>query len=120
MLYNVDKRVLTGRWQEPGDITKFKRLGTFCKEQPDGSCFGSFQQKTRPTTRFVQDLNQLTIAAVHLYYDFQPNILSKLGLQRLKIGFNMNNVATFSSIKIERGLNYPFARRFTFSIETRF
>ena len=29
MNYNVDKRALYGRWKEPGQVTPFKRLGTF-------------------------------------------------------------------------------------------
>ena len=46
---NVDRRVLTGRWQKPGDCTPYGRL------QTDGVV-----AVTRPTSRFIQDYNVLT------------------------------------------------------------
>lgn len=112
MNYNVDKRALYGRWKEPGQVAQFKRLGTF---QYDGDA-QSYQEKTRPTTRFVQDESLLTWGALNLYYEFQPDVLKPLRMSRLKISFNMNDIATFSSVKVERGYSYPFARTMSFSL----
>lgn len=115
MNYNVDKRVLTGRWTRPGQHAQFKRLGTYTRQ--DGL---SVDEKTRATSRFVQDRNELDIAAVNVYYLFNNRLLSKMGLQRLKLAFNMNEVAKISSIRIERGTSYPFARTMSFSLSTTF
>jgi hypothetical protein len=119
IIYNVDRRVLTGRWKEPGDNSDFKRLGEYCADNGDGTC-SSVQARTRPTSRFVQDYNRLDIAAINLYYNFSPDFLDKFGVRRLKLGFNMNEVATISSVQIERGTQYPFARNMTFSLNATF
>jgi TonB-linked SusC/RagA family outer membrane protein len=119
MNYNVDQRVLSGRWTTPGQNALFKRLGTFDKPNENGST-SPVDEKTRATTRFVQNRNELTIAAVNLYYLFNKNFINKLGLQRLKAGFNMNELATFSSIKLERGTSYPFAKTVSFNLSATF
>ncbi len=121
MNYNVDKRVLTGRWLKPGDHSLFKRLGKVSVDRDgDGVLETHFMQKTRATSRFVQDRNELTIAAVNLYYDFNDKLLDYLGLQRLRLSFNMNDLYTFSSIRIERGVLYPFSRTMSFSLMATF
>lgn len=106
ILYNVDRRVLTGRWQEPGQITQYKRYNT--------------KAVTRATTRFVQDRNELSISSISAYYEFPKSIYSKLYMQRLRFAAYLNDVATFSSIKVERGTSYPFARTLSFSLSATF
>lgn len=117
MTYNVDKRVLTGRWQYQGQETLFKGLRYFNYETGRYALYNSV---TRPTSRFVQDRKELDIAAINVYYDFKKHLIAPLGLDRLRFSFNMNNVAQFSSIEIERGTLYPFARTMSFSITTNF
>lgn len=119
MAFNVDERVLTGRWLYPGQHAQFKRLGTFDRLNPNGST-SPVKEMTRATTRFVQDRRELTIAAANLYYDFNPAMIRKWSLERLRIGVNMNEIAQFSSIQIERGLDYPFARTVSFSLSATF
>ena len=46
--------------------------------------------------------------------------MQKCFLERLKASFYMNDVATLSSVKIERGTSYPFARTFSFSLQATF
>ena len=104
--YNVDRRVLLGRWQTPGQVAQFKRLDD--------------NESTRPTTRFVQDRRELNIASISCYYEFPRKLISKLRMERLRLSFYANNVATFSSIKIERGLTYPFARTMSVSLTATF
>ena len=103
---NVDRRVLLGRWQEVGQETEFRRLDS------DGF--------TSPTTRFIQKRNEFDIGSINLYYEFDRELIKKAKLQRLKIAFYMNDVVKFSSIKIERGLSYPFARTMSFSLTATF
>ena len=117
MNYNVDRRVLTGRWLYQGQQTYFKGLRVF---EYDSGNYVSVNEKTRPTSRFVQDRNELDIAAVNLYYDFNQNLLDNIGLERLRVSFNMNELHKFSTIRIERGTQYPFARTMSFSLMATF
>ncbi len=105
LYYNADVRVLTDRWQKPGDITSLK----------------SIQDRlfvTRPTSRFVQTNNYLALNSASLMYDLAPSVIARLKLQSLRLGINMNDIARFSTIREERGLNYPFARTFSFTLST--
>jgi len=120
MNYNVDRRVLTGRWLVPGQIALYKRLGDYNQRIEGTSSFRSLPEKTRATTRFVQDRNELDIAAINVYYDFNDQMLDYLGIERLRLGFNMNEVAKFSTIKIERGTDFPFSRTLSFSLSATF
>lgn len=117
--FNVDERVLTGRWLVPGQEALYKRLGNFNRPNENGSVT-AFQEVTRATTRFVQDRNDLDIAAVNIYYDFNEKMLTGIGLKRLRFSFNMNEVAEFSTIQIERGTLFPFSRTLSFSLLATF
>lgn len=119
MSFNVDRRVLTGRWLQPGQNTLFKRLGEYSRDNGDGTVSPT-KEFTRATSRFVQERNELNIAAVNVYYYLSDQFAKKLRLQRLKIAANMNEVAQFSSIRIERGTSYPFARTLSLSLSATF
>lgn len=105
--YNVDRRVFEGTWQQAGDHTFFKRIT-------------STPTTTRPTTRFIEKKNELSLAALHLYYDFKQALLEKYGVERLKCSFYMNDVFKVSTVQTERGLSYPFARSFSFALTATF
>lgn len=107
LYYNGDRRVLTDRWQKPGDIAQLKSI--------EDRLF-----VTRPTSRFVQKNNYLAFNSLAIMYDVDNSFIQNYKLNSLRFGFNMNDIARFSTIKEERGLNYPFARTFTFSINTTF
>ena len=107
MYFNVDKRVKDNRWNKAGDLAQFKSIAD--------------ESYTQPTSRFVQDNNILRLATLNVYYDFRNTaILKKSKLQRFRTTFYMNDVFTLSSINIERGTDYPFARTFMFSIQAGF
>jgi hypothetical protein len=54
-------------------------------------------------------------------YEFNPNSFIKhAGLKYLKLQFYMNDLARISSIKTERGTNYPFARNFSIALNASF
>ncbi len=113
--YNVDRRVLYGRWQTPGQNTLFKKLGSYTDENGN-----QHDEKTRATTRFVQDNNELTFSSLSVYYEFNPRLISKIRLKRLKLAFYMNNIGTLSTIRLERGTAYPFARSMSFQLTGTF
>ena len=105
--YSGDRRILTDRWKEIGDVTPLKDI----KDQT---------YVTRPTSRFVQDDNTLTFNSLTVGYDFNKALVNRWGLSTLRLQFNMEDIATISSIKQERGTSYPFARSFNFSMNVSF
>lgn len=112
--YNVDRRIYTDRWRTPGEHKPYKgikRLSLADKELFD------IDDTTYPTERFVQNRNELSISSLQVSYDFfRHEFIKQIGLERLQVKFNMNDLYTFSSIKIERGTSYPFARTFNVSL----
>ncbi|PTN05929.1 SusC/RagA family TonB-linked outer membrane protein [Mangrovibacterium marinum] len=105
--YNVDRRVFTDRWQQEGDLARFKAI--------------TDKSYTRPTTRFVEDNNTLTLSSVNVYYDFrETSLVQKSFLQQLRLSVNLNDIFVISSVKTERGTSYPFARNATFTIQATF
>lgn len=105
--FNADKRVFTDRWVNPGDVKQFKSLKDYNKP-------------TNPTSRFTQDDNNLSLKSASLSYDIPRVFVHKIGFKTIKISANMNDLFNLSSIEQERGLSYPFARSYTFSINVSF
>lgn len=110
---NLDKRV-SEVWVKPGDHSKYK--GVEMKQSPI-----DLPDTTRPTSRFVQRNNELYLSSVNLGYDFYKQaFLKKIGLEHLKLSFLASDLVRMSSIKIERGTSYPYARTFSFSVNATF
>jgi hypothetical protein len=117
---NVDRRVYSGRWKEAGQMAQFRRIFNDPFSYPlyfEAQAEGSY---TRATTRFVQDNNELNLSAISLYYDLPRKHLKPLGFERLRIQANMNDVYKWSTIEIERGTSYPFARTLSLSLSATF
>lgn len=110
--FNVDRRVLTDRWFQPGDITKFRSLLN--------SNGNTRTDVTRATSRFVQVNNTLYCDAITLGYQFPDKLIKGWSLSRLQAYFYINNPFVVSSIKQERGLDYPFARTYSLTIQASF
>ncbi len=104
---NVDKRVFSERWKEPGDRAKFKSIK-------------DWEKPTYATSRFVQDDNTLCLQSLSLGYELPREVLRKMFLRQMRFSFNMSDVFRVSTIKRERGTSYPFARSFNFSINVGF
>ena len=111
---NVDRRIFTGRWYEPGQVAPYRDGG--------GAVYyeGSSIPYTRPTSRFVQKNNVLNLSSISLYYEFPVKLVRSLGLQRLRTTLYANDLYTFSSIEIERGTSYPYARSFSLAVTATF
>ncbi len=112
LVYNVDRRVFLGRWKTAGDITFFKGL-----KDENGRTITS---KTNATSRFVQKSNFVNAESISLSYMLPAKLNKRLGLSNTRINFTVNDIARWSSIEIERGTEYPFARNFTVNISTQF
>ncbi|MBD1426990.1 SusC/RagA family TonB-linked outer membrane protein [Sphingobacterium arenae] len=101
--YNVDRRVLEEKWKEPGDVTFFKSIRD--------------HGQTEVSSRFVMPDNLLTLQSVFLSYELPSTLVKKMALSHLRLGLTANDLLRFSSVDVERGINYPFARSFSFSLQ---
>lgn len=104
---NVDLRVLTNRWQKPGDIAQFKDI-------KDASL------TTLPTSRFVQDNAYVRLSALTLSYDFKREWIKRVGLKMLRLEASTRDFINWNSIRQERGLEYPKSWTVDFSVKAQF
>lgn len=104
--YNVDSRALTDRWQQPGDHALFKNIADL--------------STTYVSSRFIEKDNTVDLTSVYLSYDVDKSFCRRLAMQSLRLAFTMNDVAHWSSMQVERGIDYPYAKSFTFSLQTSF
>ena len=99
---NQDRRALYNRWQKPGDKAQFKNIAN--------------STSTPMSSRFVQKDNSLSLEALRIGYEFSPELVHKWGLGSLRLNAYMNDIFRLSTIKMERGTSYPFARSVSFAI----
>ncbi|GGH27728.1 SusC/RagA family TonB-linked outer membrane protein [Sphingobacterium alkalisoli] len=104
---NQDKRALYDRWKNPGDIAQFK---------------GISQTSTTPiSSRFVQKTHTLSSETLNLGYLFEKSPwLQSMRLQSLSINIMANDFLYFSTVRRERGIDYPYARTFACSLRASF
>ena len=101
---NVDRRVFSDTWNNPGDVSLYKHIS-------------ATPSTTYASTRFVQRNNMLDLTSLSAYYDFKHcSWLRSVGLERLRVTGYMNDVFHLSTIKAERGLSYPYAHTFSLSV----
>lgn len=106
LLYNVDRRALKGRWEKPGDQTRYKKYGAAL---------------TFPCDMFVHKDNVFSCTNINLSYDFPKTICKKyLGMESLSISAYLSDVFYLSTIKRERGTSYPFSINPNFSVSCSF
>ena len=103
---NVDKRVLSARWKQAGDMVPYYDI--------------SKNPTKNPTSRFVQDDNRLDFTSLSIRYDFNSELIRKWKMRNLSILFSANDLCKWRSVKEERAINYPFARSFSFTVNVGF
>ncbi len=103
---NQDKRALYDRWSPDNREAGYKGI--------------SLTQATNKSSRFVMDENTISGESFNIGYDFTQPFVHKLGLSALNVQANMNDIFRCSSVKSERGIDYPFARTVSFSISATF
>lgn len=104
--YNADRRVLNNRWKEPGQHALYKNIKEYTT--------------TYISSRFVQKENTLQLTSLSLSYDLNRVWIRKFGLNTMRLSFYMNDVFRASTVKNERGLDYPFQRSFVFGLNIGF
>ena len=103
---NADERVFNDRWKKPGNYARYRNIADYSTPQQ--------------TSRFVQVNNYLTLQSLSVAYDFTPWQIRKLGLTRMRLELLTNDLFYLSSIKRERGLDYPYARSVEMSVRFSF
>ena len=96
LYYNQDRRALHERWHNPGDVRRFKNIRDV--------------NPSPMSSRFVQRENVLALESLYLEYEFMDGWIRQIGLGNLKLFFSMRDVFRASTIRSERGIDYPFAR----------
>ena len=100
--YNQDVRAFTDRWQKPGDIAKFKRIDD--------------QSTTQMSSRFIATENTLQCSSINIgYRTTRAKFLKTIGATSFNVAAYMNDIFRLSTVKEERGLDYPFQRSFSLS-----
>ncbi|MDO6430057.1 SusC/RagA family TonB-linked outer membrane protein [Flavitalea sp. BT771] len=102
---NLDKRALYDRWKKPGDIAQFTDIKSTAANL---------------TSRFIQEDNHLIGESFSLSWRTDAKWLQQLKLQSLSITMYMNDIFRLEKIKTERGIDYPYARTASLSINVSF
>ncbi|MDF2514909.1 MAG: SusC/RagA family TonB-linked outer membrane protein [Sphingobacterium sp.] len=103
---NTDRVALSDRWQSPGDIATLKDIKN--------------QEKTLLSSRFVQRENTIRLSSMMLNCEVPLQWIKKYHLQRLRINLSANDLFKLSTVRMERGLDYPYARNFTMGLIVQF
>ncbi len=104
---NVDRRVLWDRWKKPGDVTVMKDI----KDR---------NKTTGASSRFVQRNNTLRFNSLTLNYSIPKKLTEKMHLVGMRFSLSMNDLMYLSTIRRERGLDYPYSKTFNFSVNVIF
>lgn len=104
---NVDRRIFSDRWHKEiaGQPVQFRN---------------GENSPTMATSRFVQKNNVMNLSSATIYYEFPYELIRKARMSRLRLSLYGSDLITLSSIKIERGTYYPYARSISFSISATF
>lgn len=103
---NQDRRALYDRWSTVNREAYFKGI--------------SLVQTTDKSSRFVMDDNTFTGESINIGYEFPDRMIRKLKLSALSLQLSMNDIFRASSVRVERGIDYPFARSVSLSLGITF
>ena len=104
--YNADRRVLYDRWQKPGDIAKYKDIKD--------------KTRTNLTSRMIQDNDMLNFKSLSMSYTFPSKLTKKFAMERVKLTFQVEDLFYWSTVKRERGLDYPYSHTYNFGLQVQF
>ncbi len=110
--YNVDKRAYTDRWKNPGDAALYKSVSP--------SVNGS---QTLASTRFLMDDDQLVMNTINVQYRFERRycpFIKHLGLSSASVGLYLEDLFHLTTVKVERGIEYPMSRQVSMSLNLTF
>lgn len=103
---NQDKRALYDRWSENNREAYFKGI--------------SLVQRTEKSSRFVMDDNSFVGESFNVGYEFPDRIARRMRVGAMNLQLTMTDVFRATSVRVERGIDYPFARSVTMSLGVTF
>lgn len=100
---NQDVRAFTDRWTTSGQLAQFKAIG--------------LTNATPISSRFIQKDDYISGESVRVGYRINDRAwLKRNGLTALGINFLANEFFRVSTLKAERGIDYPFSRLYSISL----
>ena len=79
------------------------------------------EETTQATSRFVEDDDQFVISSLNLSYELtRIEAIKRIGMERLRLSFDMTDFGRMQSVKIERGTTYLYSNGFEFTLSTTF
>ncbi len=104
---NQDARAFTDRWTTPGQMAQFKAIG--------------LTNNTPISSRFIQKDDYISGESIRLGYRVTDRVwLKRAGLTALGFNALANEFFRVSTIKAERGIEYPFSRIYSLSLNLSF
>lgn len=100
---NLDRRAGSHRWRQPGDVARFKSVRDF--------------STTNATSRFVMRESMVQCKSLSLTWEPTPTWLNG---RYVCLGVSTDDLFRLSTIRQERGLNYPFSKKVSVSLTLRF
>ena len=98
--------MLSSRWYQAGDVVFFPKLSDYT---------------SKATSRYVMDNNVLELQSISLQYKLKCEYLQRcFKLNSLIVGVNINDLAHWGTVKMERGTSYPYARNIQASVKLLF
>ncbi|WP_159452613.1 SusC/RagA family TonB-linked outer membrane protein [Pedobacter nyackensis] len=104
---NKDRRALYDRWQNIGDVRQFKAISAVINSPI--------------SSRFIQTENTISLESLSLGYEFSRKAwLDKAKMSSLRITAFTNDIFYSSTVRRERGIDYPYSRSVSMSISVTF
>ncbi|MEM7511160.1 MAG: SusC/RagA family TonB-linked outer membrane protein, partial [Bacteroidota bacterium] len=93
---NNTKRVIDGRWKQPGDQTDIPRASLGRVLNPDGSVTAIAQNWQEDSNQWLEDASYLRIKNVEVAYNLPKTWVSAIGLNTVRVYFRGQNLATWT------------------------
>ena len=104
---NVDKRVFSERWSGPDHYAKYKGWN---EKNTNGQ-----------SSRFMQDESTIKCGTFNVSYTLNSKwIKQRMKMSAVSFALNTTDLFQISTVKLERGTSYPFARRISTRISFNF
>ena len=103
---NQDRRALYDRWSENNRNAYYKGI--------------SMVQKTEKSSRFVMDDNAVVGESFNVGYEFPDRVARKMRIGAMNLQLTMTDLFRATSVRVERGIDYPFAKSVTMSLGITF
>ncbi|WEK37534.1 MAG: SusC/RagA family TonB-linked outer membrane protein [Candidatus Pseudobacter hemicellulosilyticus] len=103
---NLDRRALYDRWQQPGDVAEFTSIAAFSSNPM--------------SSRYVQEDSHFIGESFSIGWRSSAGWVRRMSLQTIGVNFYLNDIFRIETVQTERGLDYPFSRSASLSVNLSF